>query len=273
MASILAVSVGNSRTSLARFDGGTLVEARRVDSVNAAAVVAEATSLADGDSMPLVLATVSPTASDAILKAVQSAGFSEVLRIGEEFGIPIATQVDDASKTGQDRLLSSCAAFRRLGQACVVVDAGTCVTVDFVDGAGVFQGGMISPGVMMQLNAMHEHTAALEKTTLTPVPTDTFGRNTSDAMRLGVIEGVRGLVQRVIERYATAYGAFPLVIATGGDAELLFSDDELINLIVPDLVLEGIASAWATATDSDDDQPKFTDPARPAAVTVNDDGE
>ena len=59
----------------------------------------------------------------------------------------------------------------------------------------------------------------------------------------GVYHGARGLAWRLIEKYAEQYGGFPLVIATGGDAATLFADDELVNQVVPDLVLRGMAIA------------------------------
>jgi type III pantothenate kinase len=70
-------------------------------------------------------------------------------------------------------------------------------------------------------------------------------------MRLGVFEGIRGMVQALVERYATAYGAFPLVVATGGDAEALFSDSELVQRVVPDLVLDGIRVAVQAAAQAE----------------------
>ena len=62
-------------------------------------------------------------------------------------------------------------------------------------------------------------------------------------MQRGVYQGIRGLAWRMVEEYATAYEAFPLVVATGGDAALLFTGDELVNRLVPDLELRGIAIA------------------------------
>ena len=62
-------------------------------------------------------------------------------------------------------------------------------------------------------------------------------------MQRGVYQSIRGLAWKMVEEYATAYEAFPLVVATGGDAEALFKDDELINRLVPELELRGIAIA------------------------------
>ena len=133
--------------------------------------------------------------------------------------------------------------------ACIVVDAGTAVTVDFIDGEGVFHGGAIAPGASMQLAALHERTAALPRVAFAQPDDVPFGRNTAEAMLQGVYHGLRGLVWRLVERYAEGYGAFPPVIATGGDAVTLFSDDELIDRIVPELTLQGIAVAVRRAAE------------------------
>jgi type III pantothenate kinase len=91
---------------------------------------------------------------------------------------------------------------------------------------------------------MHDGTSTLPE--LDPCPprdANPFGRSTADAMQLGVFAGTRGLVRNLAERYALAYDAWPPIIATGGDAESLFRNDDLIDRIVPDLVLRGIAVA------------------------------
>ena len=75
-------------------------------------------------------------------------------------------------------------------------------------------------------------------------------------MLRGVNLGIRGLVRATVEQYAEHYGAFPTIIATGGDSDLLFRGDEFVDRVVPDLTLLGIAlagrEAMATASDEGD---------------------
>ena len=77
-------------------------------------------------------------------------------RVGDDLPIPIQVDLAPETITGSDRLLNAVAAFDVLQQACVVVDAGTAVTVDFIDGKGTFHGGAIAPGARMQLAALHK---------------------------------------------------------------------------------------------------------------------
>jgi type III pantothenate kinase len=161
--------------------------------------------------------------------------------------MPLA--LDDASTLGQDRVLCAVGAYARSQQACVVVDAGTAITVEFVDGQGVFQGVVIAPGVSMMLGAMHAGTAQLPEVRLEPPDPSRgpFGKDTRHAMLLGVIAAARGLVRETVERYAEHYQAYPQIVATGGDAALLFDGSDLVEHIVPDLQLLGILEVWERA--------------------------
>ncbi len=130
-----------------------------------------------------------------------------------------------------------------MGNACVVVDAGTALTIDVCNDAGEFLGGAIAPGAAMMLHALHDKTALLPAVKLAK-PEDAWGKNSEQAMLQGVYHGIRGIVKELVEQYATALGQWPDIIATGGDAAMLFGDWELIHAVSPDLTLYGIALAY-----------------------------
>ncbi|MFO0829347.1 MAG: type III pantothenate kinase [Phycisphaerales bacterium] len=252
---LLALQVGNTRVQVGRFDDEHLEESLRFRSDDLPAIV-QATSRIWADirgepQAAIALASVNSKAADPLVAMLEDQLGTDVYRIGEDMPVPIGEALDPETIVGTDRLLNAAAAWDRLKQACVIVDAGTAVTVDFVDGAGTFQGGAIAPGVRMQLRAMHEHTDGLPLVEFRRPSDDAFGRNTTEAMLRGVYEGLRGLVWKLVERYSESYGAFPFVVATGGDAEILFGNDTLINRLVPDLTLHGMAVAvrYALAAD------------------------
>lgn len=261
---ILLVSVGNSRT---RFALGTLSESatgqlepsRVHDNDDVAALAAAIAEEADrGDASAIVVASVNNPVADQLESALERTGQFTVRRLGADLPIPITNTLADDTSVGHDRLLNALGAFARSRQACVIVDAGTAVTVDFVDGHGTFHGGAIAPGIRMMRDALHEHTAALPKAELSPkylhaVGEAPFGKNTVEAINLGVTASVIGLAHLLIDRYAEFYEAYPRVVATGGDAPLLFENDQLVEHIIPDLILVGMLAACEINTKTDDD--------------------
>lgn len=245
---LLAISVGNTRTALGRFSGRALLASRSLPNSDVAgierAILEESAELDTEGRTVVVIATVNPRFSSELLARVEPRLEHEVFRIGEELPIPIRSSLTPAAGTGQDRLLAALAAFETVRQACVVIDAGTAITIDFVDGAGVYQGGAIAPGARMALTALHAGAAQLSEVALEkPDDSEPFGKNTREAMLNGVFYGARGAVRMLAERYAERYGGYPMIIATGGDARLLFEGDELVERIVDDLVLHGVAIA------------------------------
>jgi type III pantothenate kinase len=245
--------VGNTRTQIGLFDGMTVAQLERFPNTATSEIVKTVTAWWKPEEQAAVLlASVNDKSAEIIAAALEDQLEAEVYRLGDDIPVPIGHQLDPETLTGVDRLLNAAAAFDRLKQACVIVDAGTAVTVDFVDGEGTFHGGAIAPGASMQMAAMHEHTAALPDLPFRPPEAnEAFGRNTAQAMYQGVFHGIRGMVQRLVEQYAERYGAFPMVIATGGDAQTLFENEPLIDRIVPELTLLGMAVAARHALNSD----------------------
>lgn len=258
---VLAVQVGNTRIKVAVFQGDDPEETVFVAKEDLAGAMEAAARLyeaigAESDAS-VVVASVNKPVSDALVAMLRDQLATDVYMVPEDMPVPIGTCLAPGAKPGVDRLLNAAAAFARLKQACIVIDAGTCITVDFIDGEGVFHGGAIAPGLRMQLESMHEHTAALPAIDFAVPEGTAWGADTREAMLRGVYHGARGLAWRLIERYAEEYGGFPLVVATGGDAAALFGDDELVNQVIPDLVLRGVAHAARAALAPD------AEPGRP----------
>jgi type III pantothenate kinase len=239
----LAISIGNTRTRIGTFVEGKIVERQFLtnDSMSALPVVLEQAyaPLRDKDDAPAVLASVNPALTDHVAQAVVKSLGQMPQRVERDLKVPIGRQLDRESIVGDDRLLNAAAAYDTLKQACVVIDAGTAVTVDFIDGAGTFHGGAIAPGARMMLQALQAGTKQLPEIELAR-PEESIGHNTAEAMRCGVFYGLRGMARELVEQYAEIAGNYPTVIATGGDAELIFGGYDLIERVVPDLTLLGI---------------------------------
>ncbi len=249
---LLAIAVGNTRTRWSTFRGRESESPGAAFNASAPADVAAAA--ASLGRPRIALASVNDPVAGRVEAALHAEGHA-VLRVGRDLYPPLRHALDDASTLGMDRALNALAAFSLIEAACVVVDAGTAITVDFVDGEGTFHGGAIAPGVNMMLWALHEQTAALPSVVFEPQdPTrGPFGRDTRHAMQLGVAAAARGLVRQLVELYAERYEAYPRVVATGGDASALYEDDGLVERIIPDLQLIGIQrTIEAAGRDGDD---------------------
>lgn len=247
MASInlLAVSVGNSRTRIGAFVDDKLTQVStfrndRMDRIQHA--IDEAHAPLDGvEDTAVLLSTVHPEQGDRVEGILKKHLGKPTLRVERDMPIPIGRQLDREALVGEDRLLNAAAAYDRLKQACLIVDAGTAMTIDFVDGAGTFHGGAITPGAQLMLDALGQRAAMLPDTLELRKPAEVIGHSTAEAMLTGVFYGMRGIVREVLEQVSQEVGQYPMVIATGGDAQVLFREWDLVDRVVPDLTLSGIA--------------------------------
>lgn len=244
---LLVLNIGNSRLALGTFIAGELSGVARIPHAQRGdweGIIDNAWQRVSGrDSVAIVAASVNPPLEEPLERAVEAVAHRDIVWVGRDLEMPIKVLTDQPQQTGVDRVLNLAAAYEQIGKACVVVDAGTAVTVDCCNDAGEFLGGAILPGAATMLDALHEKTAKLPRVDLAE-PVGAFGRSTRDAILQGVYHGIRGAVKELVENYATELGQWPEVIATGGDAVRLFDKWELIHAISPDLTLHGIALAY-----------------------------
>ncbi|MGI4745198.1 MAG: type III pantothenate kinase [Janthinobacterium lividum] len=154
-----------------------------------------------------------------------------------DWGIEI--HMDQPSEVGVDRLLNGLAAHRLYGGPLIIIDFGTATTFDVVDDKGGYNGGAIAPGVNLSIEALHQAAARLPRIAIGR-PQSVIGRGTVAAMRSGVFWGYIGLVEGLVARIKTEFGAPMKVIATGGLAPLLAEGTDIIERIDPELTLEGL---------------------------------
>lgn len=144
----------------------------------------------------------------------------------------------DVGRLGVDRWLAALAAWHHAKRSCVVVDAGTALTVDVVSAHGVHQGGYIVPGYKLMLEALWQGTGSVKADRVDGIEQLDPGVTTSDAVNRGVLQMLLGGVERMV----TCAGGSPQVFFTGGDASL-FLQRWPNALWRPDLVLDGLSFA------------------------------
>ena len=147
----------------------------------------------------------------------------KMLKLSLRLSLGISNVAELHSEVGADRLaLVGGTALANPGQSVLLIDAGTCVTYDFVDARGVYTCGNISPGLQLRLNSMHQFTSNLPQLTFSMPMDDTTVRRLSTAgcMRGGVVDGLAGEIRYVVEQYRLVHGDFKIVL-TGGDSAYL----------------------------------------------------
>lgn len=145
---------------------------------------------------------------------------------------------------GPDRLANALAVKEHFGTPSVVVDFGTAVTFDVVNGKGKYVGGIIAPGLAAMTEYLHEKTALLPKIRIREIDS-VIGKSTEQAMLVGAVHGYRGLVRELIAELKRELKAKRLpVVATGGYAKLIAAKLPEITAVDPLLTLEGLRLAW-----------------------------
>jgi len=226
---LAAIDVGNSRRHAALFAptpaGVELVETcDEPDFKRWRAPVAE-----------VVYASVRPESDRALERALKSGWGLRAAKMGRDFPAAIRNRTRRPAQTGADRLADAFAAWRRCRRACVVVDMGTAITVNVVDGRGDFIGGAIAPGLATMARSLHDGTSLLPL--VPPQPLADLGRDTRTAIRAGLYAAARGVIgvgRHLVKGPARLFG-------TGGDARHFAP---LFDEVVPHLTLEGIALSW-----------------------------
>ncbi len=147
---------------------------------------------------------------------------------------------DDLAYLGVDRWLAMLAAYNRSKRACVVVDAGTAITVDFVDAAGMHLGGLIVPGLQAVLRGLWHGTDAVSPESLTIAQNWQPGCDTVSCVEQGVSASMRGLVEQV-KHYSQRLSPVDFYL-TGGDSSV-FEPWVEGAILAADLVMDG-AMLW-----------------------------
>jgi len=160
--------------------------------------------------------------------------------------LPITLAVDEPLTVGADRIINTLIASRRYERDCIVVDLGTATTFDCITKESVFLGGVIAPGVRTAAETLFRRTSKLPATELV-APERTIGKRTEDCIRAGVMfgnaEAIDGIVRRIVDEWPRPDR--PMVIATGGLAELFAPICRSFDAVDPWLTLHGLRMAFS----------------------------
>ena len=152
---------------------------------------------------------------------------------------------------GADRWLGVIGAWTRVRSALCVIDAGTAVKADGVDASGRHLGGLIVPGIQLMREALLNKTSDIARSarSSTPSKNGILANNTVAAVSGGAEFALAGFADHAADVLERALGVKPKLLITGGDAEIIAANMRRHGVVVPDLVLQGLA-AVATGNSS-----------------------
>lgn len=215
----LIIDIGNTCVKLVCFDGGRLVEERRSDKDDTAALAAFCRSHRFGSGIYSAVSDISPE----YLAALSSLPFGVMEFRSGVTPVPVENLYATPLTLGADRLAAAVAANAlQPGRDILIVDIGTCITVDIVSG-GSYLGGNISPGPAMRFKSLHEHTARLPLVCRRG-NRPAFGSDTETAIRCGVIHGIQYEIEGYIRHFMDKYPGLFVYLTGGVHLDLQFSE-------------------------------------------------
>ena len=156
---------------------------------------------------------------------------------GTKTGVRIS--IDNPREVGADRVVNAAAAHRLYGGPLIVIDFGTATTLDAVSEEGDYLGGAIAPGIVISAEALFERAAKLPRVELVQ-PQRAIGRDSVSAMQSGIIFGYVGLIEGIVARMRKELGGSVRVIATGGLADTITRETDVVDAVEPNLTLVGL---------------------------------
>lgn len=182
-------------------------------------------------------------AKAAILKSVLETR-GPVHLLDHESPLGMAIDYPQPAQIGADRLANAAGVLTRHGAPAIVVDFGTAVTFDVISNQPAYCGGVIAPGLGAMSGYLPQKTALLPTIELEE-PASAIGKSTTHAMQAGAVFGYRGLVREIIGRIRAELAGNVRVIATGGDAALIARGVPEIDVVDPDITLDGLRQVAA----------------------------
>ncbi len=256
---LLAIDIGNTTIRWRLFDPQGRPGAGGCHPTHEAAAAASglvaAGRDATGPAPQAAICSVVSRAEEQVRAALEEAGM-RAATLGRDLRVPIATRYGDPTQLGADRLANAVAAFAAAGGPCLVAAAGTAITVDVVGADGTHLGGAIAPGVDAAAAGLLDRVAAdslsaLDRATLLDPPEHVAQPPTAtrEALRLGLLVGYAGLIDRLIEVQRHCVGEAAAVIGTGGALPALLPWIRTKLTYEPELTLQGVRLVWTHARD------------------------
>ena len=229
----LIIDIGNSNTKLAVYENGKKVSVSKINELSCEELDKELSGFKIKKAIVSSVRKLPPFIYDLLFVNIQ---YVHILSYKSR--LPFKVEYETPDTLGSDRLAAVAGAYSFFqGENILIIDSGTAITFDFLIG-NRYKGGNISPGIEMRFKALHKFTERLpliEKSSVFSFP----GRNTTDAILAGVIEGMTYEINEYIRTFKKEHKDIKVII-TGGDSGFLKERISYKAYYLPDIVIDGL---------------------------------
>ncbi|SEH70223.1 type III pantothenate kinase [Paenimyroides aquimaris] len=232
---IICIDVGNTRTKVAVYENGTL---QQLVITNNEKLIKNISKQIQGieNCVDIILSSVGNLPSE-VIENLKKLG--NLIIVTHESPIPFKNLYATPATLGIDRIvLAAGATLKYPNQNRLIIDAGTCLTYDFINNQDQYHGGAISPGIGLRYKSLHDYTANLPLEKISELHSF-VGNSTSASIQSGVLNGVIAEIEAFIDHFKHQDENLT-VILTGGNSEFLVNRLKNSIFANPNFLLESL---------------------------------
>ena len=186
-----------------------------------------------------IISSVVPPVTPILEQMIRKYFHIEPFIVGPGVKTGISIVYDNPREVGADRIVNAVAAYSKYGGPLIIVDFWTATTFCAINQKGEYLGGAIAPGIGISTEALFQRASKLPRIEVVKTK-NIIGKNTISGMQAGIYYGFCGQVDRIVKLMKKELSDSAHVIATGGLAQLIAGDSEMIETVDPFLTLEGL---------------------------------
>lgn len=230
----LIIDVGNTRVKAAVFEKDNV---KSLFVFNKSKIISEIRKIISKFNISYTI--ISSVATISAFKMQKLQNITELIILDHQTKVPFINKYGTPNTLGVDRIaLASAGKEKYPKKNILIIDAGTCITYDFLNKKGEYLGGAISPGLKIRYKSLHKYTAnlpLLEK----QMPENYIGDDTNNSIHSGIVNGVAREIDGIINQYKEKFMDLTVVL-TGGDTNFLAKQLKNGIFANPNFVLEGL---------------------------------
>lgn len=252
---LLTADIGNTNITLGLFEGDEFKEELRIPSdrdMSGAEYESLLKSLLKDYSVDsCVVGSVVEELNEKFINSIKNIFGIEPLFVSTDINLGIKVVTDRPNEVGADRIANASGASRLYKTPIIVIDFGTATSFDIVNEKGEFMGGVIAPGINLQMKSLNKFTSKLPRIDAA-ISSRAIGTNTTEAILSGVIRGSAAMIDGLVSQCEEELDQKVTLVATGGYSGLIANYlKRPFDSINPILTLEGLKHIYSLNSKKD----------------------